>query len=588
MVEVIWPLSVVPHKGESGNCKGVLPLRTYIEETLRRSRTSYSTLQVALYYLILIKDHVPKCDFTMEQQVDSPSARAMQCGRRMFLAALILASKYLQDRNYSAKAWSKMSGLKVSEINMNERAFLLAVNWKLHIPDCLFKRWTDIVLRFTPNPNPPSPGQGLPVLDNKSTWKVIVPLLTPELDTVTVPTQFERHCPDMMNIGGLSSPNTPTPIRSIPHSVCGSQENTPTPLTILPRFLEPKPDLVPPTPALVRMGPLPTPQMTPSTIVSSTPAVSVSNFSVPSSRRPSICSAMAQAQRIGLSRCSIDQYPSRRPSLAPSSSDSGSSPESMISDVSRSSRASSISSVSTVSTTSTSAPTQGCLARLATCRRAGMPMQSRSEPARSIQGLEYGTANKPITILEDVDMVSSPDFDSFRIHDDATPVPVCKSQQQQMGMQMQPQPSQGPSPTPTPEKCAKKRTRSKGAECPLQATVRSLLQFRSGHNHTHTHSRFSSRTSDVDMGMDMEVLPDNILPSSSPLSPSVIREATANLIREEKVRAAQPPARLGRRGSGRLPVEREAGRKRGCCSTAAPPASAEGVYGDVEAWGMAS
>ncbi|KAK8212869.1 PHO85 cyclin-5 [Zalaria obscura] len=193
MVEVIWPLSVVPHKGESGNCKGVLPLRTYIEETLRRSRTSYSTLQVALYYLILIKDHVPKCDFTMEQQVDSPSARAMQCGRRMFLAALILASKYLQDRNYSAKAWSKMSGLKVSEINMNERAFLLAVNWKLHIPDCLFKRWTDIVLRFTPNPNPPSPGQGLPVLDNKSTWKVIVPLLTPELDTVTVPTQFERH-----------------------------------------------------------------------------------------------------------------------------------------------------------------------------------------------------------------------------------------------------------------------------------------------------------------------------------------------------------------------------------------------------------
>jgi hypothetical protein len=34
-------------------------LRTFIQETLRRSRTSYSTLQVALYYLIKVKPHVP-------------------------------------------------------------------------------------------------------------------------------------------------------------------------------------------------------------------------------------------------------------------------------------------------------------------------------------------------------------------------------------------------------------------------------------------------------------------------------------------------------------------------------------------------
>src|SRR3954471_6043261 len=104
IVEVIWPLSVVACRNDSslGN-KGVLPLRTFIQETLRRSRTSYSTLQVALYYLILIKPHVPKHDFTMEQPDDVHSIRALQCGRRMFLAALILASKYLQDRNYSTR-----------------------------------------------------------------------------------------------------------------------------------------------------------------------------------------------------------------------------------------------------------------------------------------------------------------------------------------------------------------------------------------------------------------------------------------------------------------------------------------------------
>ena len=158
MVEVIWPLSMVPSssaEGTTGRC--VLPLRTYIEETLRRSRTSYSTLQVALYYLILIKPFVPKRDFTMEQSGDCPANRALMCGRRMFLSALILASKYLQDRNYSAKAWSKMSGLPVKEINANERTFLAKIGWKLHVAKPLFDRWTDVVIKYQTMPPPASP-----------------------------------------------------------------------------------------------------------------------------------------------------------------------------------------------------------------------------------------------------------------------------------------------------------------------------------------------------------------------------------------------------------------------------------------------
>lgn len=136
--------------------KGVLPLRTFIQETLRRSQTSYSTLQVALYYLILIKPHVPSFDFTMEQPDEGHATRALQCGRRMFLSALILASKYLQDRNYSARAWSKICGLSTHEINQNEMAFLVAVNWRLHITDAVFQRWTDVVLQFTPSQSAPT------------------------------------------------------------------------------------------------------------------------------------------------------------------------------------------------------------------------------------------------------------------------------------------------------------------------------------------------------------------------------------------------------------------------------------------------
>ncbi|KAF4624913.1 hypothetical protein G7Y89_g13256 [Cudoniella acicularis] len=183
IVEAIWPLSSIVCRSEMGN-KGVLPLRTFIQETLRRSRTSYSTLQVALYYLILIKPHVPKHDFTMEQPDDAHSIRALQCGRRMFLSALILASKYLQDRNYSARAWSKISGLNTLEINQNEMAFLLAVNWQLHITDAVFQRWTDIVLKYTPT-QPPSPGSACPRLAEQSAdWKSIILRLNPELDNI--------------------------------------------------------------------------------------------------------------------------------------------------------------------------------------------------------------------------------------------------------------------------------------------------------------------------------------------------------------------------------------------------------------------
>ncbi|KAF2207495.1 hypothetical protein CERZMDRAFT_51103, partial [Cercospora zeae-maydis SCOH1-5] len=182
MVEVIWPLSVVPCRAEAGG-RGVLPLRTYIEETLKRSRTSYSTLQVALYYLVLIRPHLPETDFTMEQTMDCPAERALMCGRRMFLAALILASKYLQDRNYSAKAWSKMSGLRVSEINANERNFLSKINWKLHIPKPAFEKWQEIVLRYSPN-SPSSPGRGATC--GRLTWKRIIPLLNADLDKLPV------------------------------------------------------------------------------------------------------------------------------------------------------------------------------------------------------------------------------------------------------------------------------------------------------------------------------------------------------------------------------------------------------------------
>lgn len=333
IVEIIWPLSTAASRSDPAGCKGVLPLRTFIQETLRRSRTSYSTLQVALYYLIKIKEHVPRPDAAEEQQPRSkPACRAMQCGRRMFLAALILASKYLQDRNYSARAWSKISGLNTAEINQNELMFLEAVGWRLHVPEATFQRWTDIVLKYTP-------GAGRPFTEGQC-WRTVIPRLTPDLDTVDVETST------LSSLGGFESglvadspsPRSPSTAEQtgLPSGYDrGVPRQRYSPLSGGSSFL----------PSIPRPPMLPTPQLTPRTSIASTPAVSAS-----SARRASICAAMSQVQNMCMARSTLDQRPSlsfypkansfdgyptavRRSSLARSTS-SASSPDSMISDVS--------------------------------------------------------------------------------------------------------------------------------------------------------------------------------------------------------------------------------------------------------------
>lgn len=126
-----------------------MSLRIFVQETLKRSRVSYSTLQLALYYLILIKpfiyrtrEHNRRIGNTKIPKGRSPQLR---CGRRTFLAAIILASKFSQDRNYSLHTWSKISGLPEKELFDNELQFLKAVNWKLFVSHSIYQKWCQIL-----------------------------------------------------------------------------------------------------------------------------------------------------------------------------------------------------------------------------------------------------------------------------------------------------------------------------------------------------------------------------------------------------------------------------------------------------------
>jgi hypothetical protein len=306
-----------------------------------------------LYYLILIKPHVPMQNFTTEQLDDRYSTQALQCGRRMFLAALILASKYLQDRNYSARAWSKISGLNTQEINQNEMAFLQAVNWKLHIADDVFQRWTEIVIKYTPPPTPPSPGGSSQfIAQQHEEWRHIILGLNTELtnlDGLVRTSQLSSRTSDL-------SPVSPRSILNMAQDSCHVSQASKTPVT--PRVMEPMPTTICAPgrlpPALTQ---LPTPRLTPPASGLCTPAAGAAPSTV-GRGTGSMSLAMAQASSVSTAQY-LDRIPTsmstspqnycpvRRSSLANSIS-TASSPESMVSDSSRSSRSSSISSASSL------------------------------------------------------------------------------------------------------------------------------------------------------------------------------------------------------------------------------------------------
>lgn len=395
---------------EEVNSSSVLPLRTFIQETLRRSRTSYSTLQVALYYLVLIKDKLPERDFTMEQTDDCHSSRALQCGRRMFLAALILASKYLQDRNYSARAWSKISGLNTQEINQNEMAFLLAVNWNLHITEQVYHRWTDSVMKYSPS-QPPSPGSGLSSVEFEHQcdfFKRIVRRLNPDLENLD----------DALSMGASSPAPTMSPQSFSPRSilaaahddsgryVCDSMDATPTPrIYRTPSTMEPSPS---PARSVGQLAPafglLPTPRLTPQPSAVRDPSPprlgATSAMSMAVSAAGCVQNGMILDKWTGpITSSPRDCYNTRRSSLANSVS-TASSPESMVSDTSGTSRSSSISSISSLASAPYSKFDHANLEVLARCRSAKMMSERHiPRPTTVIDSLAKPFTSSPTSFM---------------------------------------------------------------------------------------------------------------------------------------------------------------------------------------------
>ncbi|CAO3588505.1 unnamed protein product [Absidia cylindrospora] len=129
VLEAIWPSTC--------SSNNIVPLRSFIHQVLKRSRTTYSTLQTAFFYLFRARPAILRQLHAQQH----PQLAFIQCGRRMFLASLMVASKFVQDKTYRNAAWANMAGLEVQEINMAERVFLELLGYRLYVAQATFDQW---------------------------------------------------------------------------------------------------------------------------------------------------------------------------------------------------------------------------------------------------------------------------------------------------------------------------------------------------------------------------------------------------------------------------------------------------------------
>ncbi|KAI8815375.1 hypothetical protein BJ742DRAFT_750306 [Cladochytrium replicatum] len=141
VMESIWPVSTL----HTHPAMTLPPLRLFVHEFLRRSRTSFPALQLALFYLARLRAHLSAVYFSFDPAQDNENDvyfcgpispiyhPSLRCGRRMFLTALMSASKYLLDRPPSNLAWARLGGLELEHLNTVEASFLGAIQFDLFV-----------------------------------------------------------------------------------------------------------------------------------------------------------------------------------------------------------------------------------------------------------------------------------------------------------------------------------------------------------------------------------------------------------------------------------------------------------------------
>lgn len=95
----------------------------FAETIVERTKICTTTLVVAMFYLIRLKQKHPRCKGSLGS------------GFRLLLSAIILAAKYLYDDTYDNSAWATVSSgmFKLEQVNQMEMEMLGFLEFQLFI-----------------------------------------------------------------------------------------------------------------------------------------------------------------------------------------------------------------------------------------------------------------------------------------------------------------------------------------------------------------------------------------------------------------------------------------------------------------------
>ncbi|SNX86601.1 uncharacterized protein MEPE_05310 [Melanopsichium pennsylvanicum] len=101
----------------------------FVRNMLNITQVSKSVIILALLYIHRLKSK-------------NPGLRGQDGSEfRLFVTALMLANKFLDDHTYTNKTWSELSGLKLKDVTKMEIEFWLGLSSNIHASDADFKSW---------------------------------------------------------------------------------------------------------------------------------------------------------------------------------------------------------------------------------------------------------------------------------------------------------------------------------------------------------------------------------------------------------------------------------------------------------------
>lgn len=118
-------------------------IKKFIIYIISRKIVTYNNMLLSIYYLSNIKIKIKNM---IQNKIKLESF--FLCGRRMFLISLIISNKYIYDKSYKNIVWSKITGLKIKDINFYEIRVLKLIDHDLYISDKNYNNWKDSLIKI--------------------------------------------------------------------------------------------------------------------------------------------------------------------------------------------------------------------------------------------------------------------------------------------------------------------------------------------------------------------------------------------------------------------------------------------------------